>query len=221
VPARRLPAAEAEFVHPYSSQESSVAWCQGERGAVLRAGAGLVSQDDTVVHAEGSVALGPGGGERQRPLGRAADRFGPSRGGRAIGVKGCPRLGEPRPGLDKGRIERHGLLVRGNGLAVARWVVPLQGGLAPQEGLVGGQVLRGFRRQLVFGAVSERHVQRLRHLARDVGLHLEHVGHRGGVELLPPAGLWGMPGVHVHQLRGHPDPGRASCDLFPLDGRRE
>ena len=51
-------------------------------------------------------------------------------------------------------------------------------------------------------------------------LHLEHVGHRG-VERLPPAGLRRVPGAHVHQLRGHPNPTRATRDLFPLDGGGE
>ena len=150
------------------------------------------------------MTLGPGGGERQRPLGGAAGRLGPGRGGRATVVQRRLRPGELRPRLDKGRIERHRLLVGGNRLAETRRVErahPLRGGLAPQEGIVGGQALRRLRRQLVFGAVPERHVQRLRHLARDVGLHLEHVGHRG-VESAAPSGLGARARAHVRPAPG-------------------
>jgi hypothetical protein len=61
----------------------------------------------------------------------------------------------------------------------------------------------------------ERHVQRLRHPARNVGLHLEHVGHRG-VELLPPVGLRRRTRAHVNQFRGHPDSAHAARRLGPL-----
>ena len=86
---------------------------------------------------------------------------------------------------------------------------PLRRSLAPQEGVVGRKAPGRLHRQLASGAVAERHVERLGHLSRDVGLHLEHVGHRG-IEWLSPAVFRRVARAHVDQLRRYLYPARAS-----------
>ena len=142
------------------------------------------------------------------------------RSGRANAVQRACARASCAHASDKGRIQRHRLLVGGNRLAETRRVErahPLRGGLAPQEGIVGGQVLGGLRRQLVFDAVPQRHVQRLRHLSRDVGLHLEHVGQRG-IESLLPLRRGGRARCDPDQLGADPYPAGPIRVLLPADG---
>src|SRR6185503_4004266 len=121
VPERCLPSAEALLVEGQRPEQLGVAGCEGERGAVLSKCTGIVCEDVAVVVAKGLVTLGSGGRKRPRPLGRAASRLAPGWGGLAAGEQDGLRAGESRPGLDKGRIERHRLLVRDNRLAETRW----------------------------------------------------------------------------------------------------
>ena len=173
----------------------------------------IVAQNHAVIRAKGLVTLGSRGGERQRPLGGAAGRLGHGRGGRAS-CKYSVRLrsSELRPRLRQ-RSNRAPPPARTPAIAWRRL-----GGSPRSSPATRPRPAGRHRRRAGSGsaspparclvAVPERHVQGLRHLARDVGLHLEHVGQRG-VELLPPAGLGRVTPAHVHQLRGHPDPARA------------
>jgi hypothetical protein len=63
----------------------------------------------------------------------------------------------------------------------------------------GGQVPGGTVLERLLLAASDRHVERVRHLARDVGLDLEHVGERGVERLLP----LGVGAAHLDQLGTH------------------
>ena len=110
--------------------------------------------------------------------------------GSAVGVQervGAPR---PRPRLREAGIQRHRLLVEGErlpqlaGSLARRHSASL---LALQEGVVGREVLRRLLGKPLLLARPERAAQRLRHLRRDVRLHLEDVRDRRVERLLPPA----------------------------------
>ena len=85
-----------------------------------------------------------------------------------------------------------------------------QGRLALEVGVVRRRVRRRPLRQDCPLRRAERHVERLRHLSRHVGLHLEHVRERRVEWLLP----LGRAGRDLDQLRAHPDVA-AARGLFP------
>ena len=93
-------------------------------------------------------------------------------------------------------------------------VVSCPGGLALEKRVVGLEARRRPGHQLGPHAVGQGQVQRVRHLGRDVGLHLEHVGERR-VELLAPAGARRLPRPGVHQLRRHAHPAGGARRLLP------
>ena len=89
--------------------------------------------------------------------------------------------------------------------------------LALEEGVVGGEVLRGLLREPLLLPRPERDAQRLSHPRRDVRLHLEDVRQRRVERLLPLRGR--RAGArHLHELGAHVDAARAPA-LFPAHGR--
>ncbi len=76
------------------------------------------------------------------------------------------------------RSRRHGLVVEAERLSQARGIGGCQAVrrlLAFQKGVVGGKVLCGLLRKPFLLARPERAAQGLRHLRRDLRLHLKHV----------------------------------------------
>ena len=99
----------------------------------------------------------------------------------------APATAAPRPRRRSSRAPRpaHTRQSPRRSLGRVQRAHPLRGLLAPQECVVGGKAPRrpvaSSRLALSPSATSER----LRHLAGDLGLHLEHVGHRRVERLLP------------------------------------
>ena len=68
---------------------------------------------------------------------------------------------------------------------MGRSTEPFQRSSPVEKGVVGGEVLRGLLRKPLLLARPERGTQRLRHLRRDLRLHLKHVRNRRVERLLP------------------------------------
>ena len=107
----------------------------------------------------------------------------------AVGVQKRIGVRDSGPRLRESGIQRYGLLVEAERLAQAGRIAGCQAVrrfLALQEGVVGGEVLRGLLRKPLLLAGRERAAQRLRHLRRDVRLDLEDIRDRRVEGLLPP-----------------------------------
>ena len=106
------------------------------------------------------------------------------------------------PGLHEPGVERHRLLIVVDRLPQRGRIGAEGAGRLPlQVGVVGREVGRRAVRQHFLLAAPDRHVERLRHLGRHIGLHLEHVGERR-IEWLLPFGVGGgdldQLGTHLH-----------------------
>ncbi len=188
---RRIPASEALLGLRRSPDKGGIAGRDAQPLLVLLQGAAGSPRDQPFVVAERQVPLRAVRRERDGLLRRLPGALRERGRRRAVGVQerighrdSCPRLREAG-------IQRHGLLVEAERLAQARGIAGRQAVrrfLALQEGVVGGEVLRGLLGEPLLLARSERAAQRLRHLRRDVRLHLEHVRQRRVERLLPLRG---------------------------------
>ena len=136
---------------------------------------------------------------------------------RSCRCRSAPATAAPTPARRSSRAPPPGRSSRWRGGALARIGrrQPLAGFLAFEERLVGGEVLGRLLRQRLLLRAPSATSSASRHPARDVGLHLEHVGDRRVERLLPG----GRGGADLDQLGAHPHPvpgGR----LLPAHRRR-
>ena len=167
--------------------------------------AASVVPDELLVISERELDLRTLRRQPPRALRRVARAVGVGAGRRPHVVVGgvCPR--ELHPGLHERRVERHRLAVvvyRATDRPGVGDGQPLGGLFAFQVCLVGREVLGRLLGQRFLLRRTQRHVQRLGHAARDVGLDLEHIGD-GGVERLLPRGRGR---ADPDQLGAHPHP---------------
>ena len=179
-----------------------------------------IERNKPLVAAEGEVALRAVWCEGHCPLPRLPGTLREHRHGGAVGIEKRIGVRDPRPRLHEAGIQRRGLLVEAEHLPQAGGIVgsAVPDFLTLEEGVVGGEVLRGLLGKPLLLACSEGAAQSLSHLRRDVRLHLEHIRDRR-VERLLPLGRRGVRARHVDELRTHVDAARPGT-LVPAHGCR-
>ena len=184
---RRVPAPEALLGKRHSPESGGIAGGQAQPLLVLLQGAVVVVGDQPFEVAERQVPLRAVRRERDGLLRRLPGTLRERGRGCAVGVQERIGARDSRPRLGEAGIQRHGLLVEVDLLAQAGGIAgsAIPDRVALQEGVVGGEILRGLLGKLLLLLRPERAAQCLRHLRRDLRLHLKHVRDRRVERLLP------------------------------------
>ena len=208
-----VPAPQRWLGRPEEAEQLHIIRRQGESLGVLLNGPRVVGGDQPMVIPERPVPHGILRVQRQRPLGGGARPVRHRWRWRAVAVQVRVGARQRRPRRHEARIECHRLLEVPDGLAqLSRTVAERALGLAFEVRVVRRQVPRRTVLEHLLLPAADRHVERLRHPAGDVRLHLEHVGERRVERLLPP----GVGRGHVDQLGAHLHPARrAGRALLP------
>ena len=162
---RRLVATEALLVARHLPQVPRVPRCEAQRDAVLSQGPEIVGEDEKLIRAHGDVRIRMAWCEGQGAIGGCVGR-------RCIGWRGAGDVVQPRvsagelgPGQCERRIERHGLFVSCHGPAEIGGSIVRPGRVPPEIRVVGRHAPGWRGGPFPPGAVTERHVELLRHLA--------------------------------------------------------